>query len=269
MLRVKRKAAAAITLVFITAFAVITGAGASIVRATIMAYVVLIGLMLERDIEIYNSLAIAALLILFFNPADLYDAGFQLSFLATLGLVYYAEWISGFFPQVPDQVKETVCATIAAQVFLTPVMACTFHQVSVISLLANFFVVPLSGIISILGFVMWMLGTVSLAAARIFGGSIWALIKTMKFVVDVMAAVPYAAVSVKTLPAAITILYYVFFLILPYRDIDVRIWKISGKAALGAVLLILISCPPACPGAGGEILRACGKGHQCGVLQDI
>jgi competence protein ComEC len=259
ILRVKRKAAAAITLVFITAFAVITGAGASIVRATIMAYVVLIGMMLERDIEIYNSLAIAALLILFFNPADLYDAGFQLSFLATLGLVYYSELLNNFFPGVPDAVKETVCSTIAAQVFLTPVMAGTFHQVSVISLLANFFVVPLAGIISILGFVMWMLGAVSMGAARIFGGSIWALIKAMKFVVDVMAAVPYAAVSVKTVPAIITGMYYIFFLILPYRDIDIKIWKIPGKAALGAALLILIPVHLLVPEPGAKFYALAAK----------
>jgi competence protein ComEC len=240
ILRVKRKLSAVITLVFIAAFAVVTGAGASIVRAAIMSCIVLFGLMLERDVDIYSSLSAAALLILFFNPADLFDIGFQLSFLATLGIVYYVEWLGHVVPEAPEMIKATVITTVAAQVFLTPVMANTFHQVSLISVLANLFVVPLSGMISILGFVMWMLGALSASAAKIFGASIWLLIKIMNFFVDVMASVPYAAISVRTLPAVLTCVYYLFFLVLPHEDIDTAIFKISGKQLLGAALCVMV-----------------------------
>lgn len=238
LMRVKRKAAAAITFVLITVFAVITGAGASIVRATLMSYAVLIAVMIERDADMINSLAAAAFVILLINPSDLYDVGFQLSFLATASLIYYCEWIKKLFPKVPESISVTAASTIAAQIFLTPVMINTFHQLSLISVLTNLIIVPLSGTISVIGFAMWLFGTASQAAARIFGASIWALIKLMMLAVNLMAKVPYAAISVRTMPWLFTAVYYIFFISLPYDDVDLIYKKISAKKSLCGVLCV-------------------------------
>jgi competence protein ComEC len=234
--RVKKKAAAALTLGFITVFCVITGAGASIVRATIMAYVILISIIIEQDTDIMNSLALAALAILLFNPVDLLDIGFQMSFLATFGIIYYSEFSKKLPKKMPAWLAMTLFSTISAQIFLTPVMANTFHQVSVITILANLFIVPLSGIISILGFVMWLFGTLSAEAAKIFGASIWLMIKAMNAIVDILAAVPYAALSIKTIPPAAVFFYCLFFLILPHEDIEIRINRIHVKTVFGVLL---------------------------------
>jgi competence protein ComEC len=266
MLRIKRKIGALITMVLITAFAVMTGAGASIVRATLMGYIVLIAIMIERDTDIMNSLAVAAFLILLFNPSDLFDAGFQLSFLATAGLVYYCEWVMKLFPKVPDVISATAASTIAAQVFLTPVMVNTFHQLSLISILANLVVVPVTGTISMIGFSMWVAGIFGMWAAKIFGASIWVLINFMMFFVHLLAKVPYAAISVKSLPALYTVMYYLAFISLPHNDIDIKFKKISAKYAILAVvcvwsvLHVTVAPPsalyiPACRGISTALIR--------------
>ncbi|MCE5300117.1 MAG: competence protein ComEC family protein [Spirochaetia bacterium] len=214
-----RKVCAAITMVLLLFFAIITGLDASIVRATIMSFVVLFGYLIERDSDVINSLAIAALFILLVNPADLFGAGFQLSFLATLGLVYFDGRAKEVFKKAPAQAVSLIAPTLTAQFFIVPVMANTFHQVSLISIIANLFVAPVSGAITILGFAMWVVGSVSVEAGRIFGAPIWVLIKAMIWTVDVLAKVPYAAISVRTIPVAPAVLYYMLFILLPHKDI--------------------------------------------------
>lgn len=257
--RVKKKIAAIITMAFITVFAVLTGAGASIVRATIMAYVILLSIIIERDADIMNSLAVAALAILLFNPADLLDIGFQMSFLATFGIIYFSEWSKKLSEGLPAWLAITLFSTVSAQIFLVPVMANTFHQVSIISILANLFIVPLSGMISILGFVMWLFGTISAEAAKIFGAGIWAMIKAMDFIVGLLAAVPYAAVSVRTLPAAAIICYCLFFLILPHDDVEIHASWVKLKAVFGAVLALFFVMHLAIPWQGSKLYALAAK----------
>ena len=264
--RVKRKAAAVITLVFITVFAVITGAGASIVRATIMGCVVLAGQILEKDTDMINSLSIAAFILLLFNPSNLYDVGFQLSFLATFGIIYFIDWVEDKFKAMPKWLSGTLASTVAAQLFLTPVMADTFHQASVISVLANIFIVPLSGMISILGFAMWLFGSWSAALGKIFGASIWVMIKAMMLIVDTLAKVPYAAVSIKTMPVLLVLIYYIFFLILPHDDIDIKIGNTGLKTVLGGFLLICIPLHLLLPGAKPAFYALSARGVNAAML---
>ncbi len=264
--RVKRKAAAVITLLFIIIFAVITGAGASIVRATIMGCVVLVGQILEKDTNLINSLSIAAFILLLFNPSNLYDVGFQLSFLATFGIIYFIDWVEAKIKGMPKWLSGTLASSVAAQLFLTPVMADTFHQTSVISVLANIFIVPLSGMISILGFAMWLFGSWSAALGKIFGASIWVMIKFMMLIVDTLAKAPYAAISIKTMPALLVIIYYLFFIILPYDDIDIKLKNTGLKTVLGISLLICFPLHLLLPGDKPAFYALSARGVNAALL---
>ncbi|HRU39261.1 MAG TPA: ComEC/Rec2 family competence protein, partial [Candidatus Goldiibacteriota bacterium] len=236
-----RKAAAALTMGFITVFAVVTGAGASIVRATIMGYAVLMCVLMEHDADVTNSVFAAALFILLVKPCQILDIGFQLSFLATFGIVYFSEEAKKLESVMPAWLGQTVFATVSAQVFIFPVMANTFHQVSIISVIANLFIVPLSSLISMAGFCMWLFGTVSADAAAVMGAGIWALIKAVNLVAELFAAVPYASVSIKSLPAVFISFYTLFFLAAARRDIDIMAGRISLKTLLGAGLCVFLA----------------------------
>ena len=78
-----------LTILLLIAYAVLTGGQPPVVRATIMAAVFLAGFILEREPESINTLACAALLILFVNPVNLFDVGFQLSFVSVLAIIVF------------------------------------------------------------------------------------------------------------------------------------------------------------------------------------
>ncbi len=239
LLYFSRKISALITLIFISVFAAITGADPSIIRATFMAYVVLIGYIIEYDSDLSNSLAVAGFFILLINPFELFSVSFQLSFLATFGIIYYGGYISKNFPDYPKWLSEILFTTITSQIFIIPVMANTFHQVSIISVVANFFIVPVSSVITILGFVLWISGIISLKISVLLGASIWILIKLMIFIVKILSSIPFAAISVKSMNFIFLFLYYLFFIILPHNDIDIFIKKLSLKKAIAGIIVIL------------------------------
>ncbi|HDT14722.1 MAG TPA: ComEC family competence protein, partial [Firmicutes bacterium] len=234
---IRRKNTAALTLVCVWVFALVTGGDPSITRAAVMASFVLAGIMLERDTDILNSLAAAGLVILLISPGQLFDVGFQLSFLAAAGIVYFSEYIKRF-SFGPAGVFEIISVTVTSQIFLFPVMANTFNHFSVMAVIANLTAVPLASAITILGFVMWGAGMILPYAAEILGAALWVLIKVLMFFVNFLGSVPYAAISMKAMPPLFIIIYYLFFLVLPYDDVDVKVKKVSLKAISGVVLIV-------------------------------
>lgn len=239
LLNFSTKLRAIVTLFFITIFAIITGADPSIIRATFMAYVILLGYVIEYDSDLLNSLAVAGFFILLINPFELFSVSFQLSFFATFGIIYYSGYISKIIPNLPKWLSEIIFTTWTSQIFIIPIMANTFHQISLISFLANFFIVPISSIITILGFVLWIIGLVSMNLAIFFGATIWLLIKIMVLIVKILSSIPFAAISVKSMNIIFLFLYYLFFIILPHNDIDIYINKISFKKTLLFILFIM------------------------------
>ena len=238
LINIKQKYAAIIIFIFIWIFAIITGFDASIVRAAIMASFMLVGIIIDFDVDIFNSLFASALFILLFKTSHLFDIGFQLSYLATFGIIYFNDYAKSIAVKMPDYLKEIIATTITAQIFIIPVMINNFHQLSLISIIANFFIVPVSSIIVLLGFVLWGVGMISQQLALIFGASIWFFIKLMMFITEILADIPYASVSIKTLPFIFIFFYYLFFIILPYDDIDIILKKISLKNLIAVFLII-------------------------------
>ncbi|MBI3996622.1 MAG: DNA internalization-related competence protein ComEC/Rec2 [Candidatus Omnitrophica bacterium] len=150
-------------------YCMLTGMQPPVVRATIMAWVVLGALWLDRVISWPNTLAAAALAILFINPTQLFDPGFQLSFGAVLSLlVFCARWAHWLQARVnwlrPEWLRRylavSVAATTAIWVGLSPVLAWYFHLVSPIAILANLLVAPLVSALVACGTLILIAGTI-------------------------------------------------------------------------------------------------------------
>ena len=130
-------------------FCVITGLQASVVRAAIMGMVPLLAELVYRRPTMHISLPVIAAVMALDNPyVVLHDMGFQLSFLATIGLVYFQPLCDRACWWVPSQftLRETVSTTVAATIPTTPLIISTFGTFSVVSLVANIVVVPISNI---------------------------------------------------------------------------------------------------------------------------
>lgn len=115
----------------------LVGFSASVVRATIMALFIFAAGSLGRQKNFGDALVFSATIILLLSPKSLLDLGFQLSFLAMLGVLYLSPLFEGLFRFLPKEVNQAVSATFASQIMILPVSVYDFGQISLISPLAN------------------------------------------------------------------------------------------------------------------------------------
>lgn len=149
----------------ITFYTLLVGADSAVVRAAIMGILGLVGRQFGRRNAGLNMLAVAALGMMLISPLVIYDVGFQLSILATLGLILYAEPLSNLaraallklrvpfttVEQVMPTVSDLILLTLAAQITTIPIMAYHFKRISLVSFLANPFILPPQPAVMILG----------------------------------------------------------------------------------------------------------------------
>lgn len=131
-------------------FSLLTGGSASVLRSAVMFSCITIGKNFIRKSTIYNSLAVSAFLLLWFDPCFLWDVGFQLSYLALIGIVMFQKPISGIVfikNKWLNQVWQLIAISIAAQIFTFPICIYYFHQFPLLFLIANLIAVPLSSVI--------------------------------------------------------------------------------------------------------------------------
>lgn len=117
---------------------------ASAGRSVLMATVALLGPFLGRKVLSINNLLLSVVILTWLNPyALLYDIGFQLSFLAVLGLLFYSHFWQEKLSFLPSYFQETLAVTLAAQTFTWPLIVYNFQIFSVVTFLANLILLPL------------------------------------------------------------------------------------------------------------------------------
>jgi competence protein ComEC len=144
----------------------IAGAGMSVLRATLMILAFMAALLISKSRDLYNTLAMAALIILLVYPPALFDVSFQLSFAAVLAILIITPRLTAFIPK-PEHVPGTpyslpvlcskglyafalfIIVSLSAMLGTMPLIAFYFNRLSVVSLLANIIIVPILGILAI------------------------------------------------------------------------------------------------------------------------
>ena len=190
----------------ILAYVLAAGASPSVVRAAVMAGVVLLARESGRAGRAPAALALAAFAMLVAEPAMIGDAGFRLSVAATAGLLAWGtplgHWIGGLGGgRIPGWLAEGLGISLAAQAATLPDVLVTFGRLSLVAPAVNLAVVPLvpaamgAGVLAMAGGVLAMLGLPG-AVATIFGLPGWLLLHVIVTVVRVAAAVPFAAIAI-------------------------------------------------------------------------
>ncbi len=131
-------------------FSLLTGASASVLRSAVMFTCIIIGKTIKRQSSIYNSLAASAFILLCYNPYFLWDVGFQLSYLAIIGIISLQKPIHQllyFETYLLKKIWEMSSITIAAQIITFPICLYYFHQFPNVFLISNLIAVPLSTVI--------------------------------------------------------------------------------------------------------------------------
>ncbi len=137
----------------------LVGPSPSVTRAVIMAGLAVLGLWVGRGrLDLFAVLGLAATGSLMWHPGWLFDVGFQLSFLAVLGLTLSGRLAARLPPRWPRWLRYGLSATVLAEAATLPVSAGAFHQVSLVNLPANLLAEPLMAALVPLGFVAGLLG---------------------------------------------------------------------------------------------------------------
>ena len=201
--KLKRALSFCLIMVLLVLFTVLVASPASAVRALIMGGFLILAQTLGRQNTALRSIILAAALMLVFNPLLLkFDVGFQLSFLAVLGMIYFSRFFKKW-------VKFEALATVfAAQVFTLPILIYNFGSFSLISPIANILIVPLSAPLMIIGFLCGLGGMVFQPLGWALALPNWLLLTYWVKVVDWLSQIPLAFVSVRNLHWSWLVIFY-------------------------------------------------------------
>lgn len=179
----------------IVMFTIFVGASASVVRASIMGILGLLALQTGRQTTVRLSILWTAFFMLLWNPLYLwYDAGFQLSFLAVIGIAELSSPLKKLMKFVPETfaLRESLVATLAAQIATLPLTIVLFKQISVIAPLTNLLVAPLLPLAMLTGFVATMLGMVWLPLGLLIGYLCFALLHAIIWIAQIASSLPFS-----------------------------------------------------------------------------
>jgi competence protein ComEC len=187
-----------ISSVFVIIFVVLVGMSASAVRAAIMGIIGLFALRFGRQYYAGRGLLITVFLMSLWNPYIFFDdAGFHLSVLATLGLMYIYPVIKErlrFLPKIFG-IDEVIGSSLAAQIAVAPLLILNFKQISVIGIFANLLVLPLIPITMLIGFLAVAGGFLCVGLGKGIGFLAYLVLKVVIVVVEFFANIPFASIK--------------------------------------------------------------------------
>jgi competence protein ComEC len=203
---------------FIFLYVLMIGAPPSALRGFLMAFLFLVAQSLGRLSTNSRSVVFAATLMLLFNPLLLkYDIGFQLSFLATLGLIYFSPIFKELFKKIPSflSLRENLAATLGAQIFTLPILIYNFGKIPIISPLPNVLILPFLPLLTILGFFISLFGMILRPIAYFLSLTSFPFLYFIFKIVDLFSKIPFSSISIQKFSLFFVFLFYsvLFFLI--------------------------------------------------------
>lgn len=228
----KRSASVAI-MVLLGAYGVFAGGKISVVRAVIMMEVMLFGNIIYRDADVFNSLGLAAIIILLLNPYQLWDVSFQLSLVTTGGLILAGKYIMGGHTW-KDNLIYGIQTGILVNIVSFPIVAWYFYKLPLLGCFANLLVLPLTGILVGFAMVSGLVGLVWAPGAYFLGGTVFVILKIYEGICRFFTAIPFSTFLLGKPSFPGIVLYYTLLLIIFF-------WPWKGKSfAFGTNLLVLL-----------------------------
>ena len=215
LLRAPKKLRLVSTAVILIVYSFVAGSNPPVVRATIIFVIFVLGYIAARDADILNSLAIAAFLILLWNPKELFDPSFQLSFASVSSIILFAPKIEKAFGAKNSYLSKSVSVSIAATIGVLPIVARYFNIISPCAIAANLVIIPALFVIvagSALFLGIYFMGSSALAG---YAGALLSVFIKLTFSVNsVLSHTPLAFFRISAPSALFIVFYYtVLFLI--------------------------------------------------------
>ncbi len=196
-------------------FVLMTGAGSTAVRAGVMAVLALIARATGRDYDVARGLILAGVIMILLNPFVLvHDVSFQLSFIATVAVIFLAPRIEKYFLWVTEngKLRDIVSVTCAAYIFVLPFILYKMGNLSLVALPANVFILPFIPFTMGLGFIVGVLGMIWYVLAIPFSYLAYLFLHYELSVVHFFAEFSYASLIIPNFPLWLTLAIYTYFL---------------------------------------------------------
>ena len=196
-------------------FIMMTGGSSTAIRAGIMATLVLIARATGRNYDVARALILAGVFMILLNPLVLvYDVSFQLSFIATVAVIFFTPKIEKYFLWVTDlfKLRDVVTVTIAAYIFVLPFILYKMGNLSLVALPVNTLVLPFIPFTMLLGFITSFFGVIWYVLAVPLGYLSYLFLHYELGVIGFLADVPFASLSFPNFPFILTVLIYVYFI---------------------------------------------------------
>lgn len=229
----RRGLATVLVLLSIVIYTLLSGAGPAAIRAGIMGSLLVVAPRIGRTYNVYTALALSALLMTAFDPFILWDIGFLLSFIGTIGIVR----LTSFFQRclhvlehlpLGTYLTEILAVTLAAQTATLPLFAINFHEISFIAPVTNILTVPLLALLLVLGAFIAVTGLFFLPLATLIGYVAWPFLVYMDTIITWCFNIPGSYMSVGTLDASIAWIYYAFCGLAIYGIQQIQIFRADG-----------------------------------------
>lgn len=238
-----------LTIVGLLIYSFVAGLPPPVVRASLMASLVLIGMAIERRVDVYNMLGFSAIVILLFDSKQIFHPGFQLSFSAIASTVYFYprfyKFISKIFPHsskpILSQIFSLALVSTSAQILTLPLTISYFKKISLIYIIANVIIVPLVGIAVPLGFAMIISYPISEFISQTFANTAWLVLNLSLRIVKFLGELRFAYIDVGEEVAIYFVFGLIFILIFKKIKIEGRMKKIIFATLVLANLYIYFS----------------------------
>lgn len=198
LIRIPRKARIIAAMPVLIAYCFLTGASTPVVRATIMAFSFMLADLLKRQANMYNGLSLAAICILVFNPRQLFDIGFQLSFASVFSIILLYPAVKSLLRLDSLRVKvlrffaEGLIVSFSAWAGTMGLVAHYFKIFSPVTILANMIIAPLATLITLCGFSLISAGIIAPFFARYLSLASHVLVALLLNINSFLAKLPYA-----------------------------------------------------------------------------
>jgi competence protein ComEC len=242
LVRMSQKLSYLALILFLVFYTFLVEGSPSVLRATFMTLAFLIGRLLWKDVLALNTISWSAFILLLANPASFFDAGFELTYAATLAIILFCPPLLRRLPRLPLKTSEMAALSFSASLGVLPIIASSFNRVTFASFFLNFAAIPLVGLIMGLGYVF-----LPLAAA--FPGPAGALVPVLDFLLSLFSrlshlldGLPFLSYRVPD-PHGWTVAGYYLFLGLLLIRPRFRGQRALAAALFSAFLAVLVTYP--------------------------
>lgn len=237
-------------------YTLLTGLQVSVIRAFIMAVIFLCADLVLRKRETMNTLSLSAIVILAVDPAQLFSIGFQLTYLAVLGIVYISPIVHAFLYRTGETengkgtrgivlrslkyISLSLSVSFAAWIATAPVMAATFNMVTPVILIANLLITPFMLLLLLLGFLLTIILPISSAIAFPIVAALDGIFRALQWTASALAELPMSYFYQPDTPLLLTLALYAFIIAwIAWNRLGVK----SYKALPIPLAIIILSSP--------------------------